>query len=84
MKHNPDQFELDLSESKKRKMKIVSFDKQTNTSHTDDVEKPILFERESCQYCGDGGLCTFCDRGRKAISEYLTEEKTKKKKRILS
>jgi len=33
------------------------------------------FERTECQYCGDAGLCEFCERGRAAISEYLEKQK---------
>ena len=33
------------------------------------------FERTECQYCGDAGLCEFCERGKLAISEYLDKQK---------
>jgi len=29
-----------------------------------------LFERTECQYCGDAGLCSFCERGQIAIAYY--------------
>jgi hypothetical protein len=33
------------------------------------------FEKTECQYCGDAGLCEFCERGKVAISEYLEKQK---------
>jgi hypothetical protein len=42
------------------------------------------FERTECQYCGDAGLCEFCERGRVAISEYLEKQKKGEKVETVS
>jgi hypothetical protein len=33
------------------------------------------FERTECQYCGDSGLCEFCERGKLVVAEYLKKQK---------